>query len=629
MNQSKELEDQIVYHKALYYQGRPEISDIEYDALEEKLRSIDPHNPVLNMVGSIVDKLDKIEHDTKMLSLNKVYKEEELADWMSDHECISTHKIDGVSCSLIYENGHLHLAKTRGDGQFGENITEKVKWIKNVPKKVSLQGRIEIRGELFCHENSFLILAEEMERLGFDRPTSQRNIVAGLMGRKENIELARYLSFYAFDLLTEKKVYKKELEKFNVLKKENFDIPEVVVHKNDKKIKKTLTEAKDFIVNGEYQIDGLVFSYNDLDLQDQLGSTAHHPRFKMAFKFPGEAKNTTINSLSWQVSRNGIITPIANVEPVDLAGAMISRVTLHNYGMVKAYNLKSGDVISVIRSGEVIPKFLSVVEGSNEDFAIPESCPSCAKLTVVDDIRLLCPNPKCPARVREEILNFIKKIGIEDLSEKRLEEMMKIKLVSSIQDLFRLKKERLLELDKVKDKLADKLLATIDSAKNPDLITFLSSLGLKGGAYNRCEKIVRNGFDTIDKVLGLTVEQLTEVEGFAEKSAEDLLTSLKSKEDLIQDLIGLGVTIKEPGLVSSNESAISGKKICITGSLTRKRSVIEEMIREHGGIVVSSVSKATDYLLTNEENGTSSKFKKATSLDIPIISEENFIKFLQ
>lgn len=625
MNKEKDLENKIRHHKALYYQGRPEISDVEYDRLENELRNINPESQILNMVGSNTAKENKVEHKTKMLSLNKTYKEEDLASWLGEHEAISMHKIDGVSCSLIYESGKLIVAKTRGDGQFGENITSKVNWIPEVAGEIDEATVLEIRGELFCTESNFLKLASEMEKIGLERPSSQRNIVAGLMGRKDNLELCRYLSFYAFDLIANLKEIKCEKDKFKKLKEFKFETPEITVHKNMKGVKEVLNDTLIFMNEGEYQIDGIVFSYNDLALQDQLGATAHHPRYKIAFKFAGESKETSIESISWQVSRNGILTPIANVTPVELGGANISRVTLHNYGQVKTHNLKCGDKISIIRSGEVIPKFLSVIKESDKLFVVPELCPSCDERVEIEDIRLICVNDNCPSIIRETILNFIQKIGIVDLSEKRLEELIANKLVKSIPDLFTLKVDDLIKLDKVKEKLASKLIGSINSVKEVDLVTFLSSLGLKGGAYNRCEKLVLNGFDSIEKVISLRSDELMNVDGFAEKSSVDLVQSISDKVPLINKLIEVGIVIKKDEKV---ESAITMKKICITGSLTRKRSEIENFIREKGGIVSSSVSKTTDYLLTNEKEGTSSKFKKAIKLEVAIITEDDFFKLL-
>lgn len=623
MNRIQELEVLIKYHKAKYYQGSPEILDIEYDKLEDELKDLFPESRALEIVGSAPTGQDKVTHDTKMLSLNKTYKKEELINWIDGHEVISMFKYDGVSCSLIYENGILILGKTRGDGSVGENITKKVSWMSGLSSKIELKGKVEVRGEMYCNEENFFKLSQEMAEIGLERPTSQRNIVAGLIGRKDHLELNRYIDFCAFDLIEEKIKFQTEIEKFKKIGSMGFNIPEIGLHKNDKKIQMALEDAQEFMSEGNFQIDGVVFSYNQISLHEELGATAHHPRYKMAFKFQGEAKNTKILRLVWQVSRNGILTPIAEVDPVELSGATISRVTLHNYGMVREFSLKKGDEIKIIRSGEVIPKFMEVIKSSNNCFEIPAHCPSCNEAVVEKDIRLVCENKSCPAQIKETILNYIEKIGIEDLSSKRLDELIKNSLVSNIQDLYKLNKEQLIGLDKVKDKLASKLLTSIEKSKNVDVTTFLSALGIQGGAYNKCERVVMAGFNTIDKINNLSVDKLVEVEGFAEKSATEFLKSYNEKKELVIELMAIGFSFEE---IEHKETDFLKKRICITGSLSRKRSEIEKVIREIGGVVASSVSKTTDFLLTNEQTPTSSKFKKAIELDIPVISEEEFFE---
>ncbi len=625
MNRIQKLEAELIKHKALYYQGRPEISDFEYDKLEDELRALDPKNPTLQIVGTTTSASDKIKHDKKMLSLEKTYVVDDLVSWMDKEEILSTMKLDGISCSLIYQDGELSLAKTRGDGTFGENITKKVMWISNVPKFITNKNKVEVRGELYCDEESFFRLSKEMTEVGLERPTSQRNIVAGLMGRKENLELCRYIKFMSFDYLSDEKI-KHEEDKFKHLKEHGFIIPDYEIHKTKASLEDVIDRARHFMTEGEYQIDGLVFTYNKMSLHDELGETSHHPRYKLAFKFQGESKNTTLKGIIWSVSRNGILTPVGDVEPVELSGAMISRVTLHNYGVVSANNLKAGDVIEIIRSGEVIPKFLSVVKPSDNKFSIPDHCPSCHSKVEIVDIRIYCKNENCPGKNKEVILNFIQKIGIEDLSGKRLDELINAKMVKNIPDLYRLEASDLMKLEKVKEKLSSKLIESIQKTKHIDLITFLSSLGISGGAYNKCEKVVRAGFDNINKIKNLTLEQLMSIESFAEKSATEFLTSLREKFNLIDELIDLGFVLTSP---ETRETKVSGLKICITGALSEKRSVIEDMIREGGGIMVNSVSKNTDMLVTNETDPNSSKYKKALELKTRIITEEELLKLLK
>lgn len=628
-NDVEQLAKKIKHYKELYYQGHPEITDGEFDELEEKLAKLCPDHYVLSLVGSSPKGANKVKHATKMLSLDKTYISDDLKSWIAEHEVVSMFKLDGVSCSLLYDKGRLNLAKTRGDGSEGENITKCVQWIEDIPKSVSIDYPFEIRGELYCKEEDFIHLSNSMSDRGLEKPTSQRNIVAGLMSRKDNIDLSKFISFMAFDFLVDGKnlKFKKESDKLKMTQKIGFTCPDFVIHKDLKKIDTRLEEAQTFMSEGNFQIDGLVFVYEDLNLQSDLGETSHHPKYKMAFKFKGESKEAVISSIEWGVSRNGILTPVAKIEPVELSGAVITNVTLHNWGMAKQYDLKKGDKIEIIRSGEVIPKFLSVIKSNpKEKFTWPKNCPSCQSQLVVEDIRLFCKNLNCPDKVLSEILNFVQKIGIEDISEKRLLEMYNKGLIKEIDDLYKITVEDLLTLDKTKEKLANKIFDNIQKTKHVDIKIFLSSLGISGGAYNKCEKIVDHGYNTIEKIKNLNVEELTKVESFAEKSATDFLASLKSKHKLIDRLIKLGVKIEQPQ--EHRTTQLHGLSFCITGELSKPRGEVSKMIKLAGGKVLSSVSKNLDYLVTNEEESNSSKFKKAIELNVKIINEKKLNELL-
>lgn len=628
-NRIQELEKLIIHHKERYYKGQAEISDEKYDKLEAELKKLDPQNPVLNLVGFIQDEApNKVAHQKKMLSLDKTYDEADLIKWIGKEPVISIFKIDGSSCSLIYENGHLSVAKTRGDGSLGENITKKAVFISDIPKSVPTKTSFEVRGEVYCIEAQFIHLSQEMKDLGLGAPTSQRNIVAGLLGRKENVQLARFLSFKAFDLISDEK-FSFEHQKLDGLKKLGFITPEYEIHKNTKELERRIKEAKDFMASGDYLIDGLVLVYDNLKIHAELGETSHHPRYKIAFKFAGDTKVTTINDLEWGVSRNGRLTPVALVEPVELSGAMIGRVTLHNFGMVRNFELKAGDKIEIIRSGEVIPKFLGVSERSETGkFKYPHNCPSCTTELKIDDIWLYCPNDLCPSKIKEEILNYIHKAGIDDVSDKRLEEMIAKGLVEHIPDLYRLKIEDFLLLDKVKDKLASKMFENIQKTKEQSLAQFISAIGVEGVSITKSEKIIAQGFNTIEKFMGITLEKMLNIEGFAEKSSTDILNSLRMKTQLVEELLSLGVKIKADE-INTGEGPLVGFKFCITGELSNPRGEVEKLIKKNGGVMVSSVSKNTSYLVTNEEESSSSKFVKAKTLGVPIINEATLLKMME
>lgn len=627
INRIQELEKLILHHKERYYQGHAEISDEKYDKLEAELKKLDPGNPVLSLVGfNQKENTNKVEHQKKMLSLDKTYDETDLGKWIGKESVISVFKIDGSSCSLVYENGHLVTAKTRGDGQFGENITKKAVFIPDIPKSVPGKESFEVRGEVYCVEKSFFTLSQEMQSMGLEAPTSQRNIVAGLLGRKENIQLCRHLSFQAFDVISDKK-FNKEHEKLEWLKESGFITPEYIVHKTAKDLKARIAEAKDFMAGGDYLIDGLVFIYDDLKLHAELGETSHHPRYKIAFKFAGETKIAKINEIEWGVSRNGTLTPVALIEPTELSGAMIGRVTLHNFGMVQNFQLKAGDKIEIIRSGEVIPKFLGVSERSNNKFTYPKKCPSCSSELKVEDIWLFCENEICPSKVKEEILNYVHKAGIDDVSDKRLEEMIVKGLVEKIPDLYRLKHDDFLLLEKVKDKLATKMFENIQKTKEQNLAQFISAIGVEGVSVAKSEKIIAQGFNTLDKFMGITLEKMLEIEGFAEKSSLAIISSLKKKKPLVDELVSVGVNVKADE-VASGEGNLAGLKFCITGELSQPRPQIEKLIKQNGG-VIAGVSKNLSYLVTNEEESSSSKFVKAKSLGVPIINEKKLMKLIE
>jgi DNA ligase (NAD+) len=627
MDEIKDLEKKILYHRELYYRGEPEISDAEFDQLEEKLKKLSPHHPVLMAVGAAPTG-QKIKHAQKMLSLEKTYVREDLMKWIEERDVLATFKVDGSSCSLVYVDGKLSQAKTRGDGEFGEDILEKAIYIDSIPKVLSEKINCEIRGEIFCFNDSFKNLHHQMVEEKLNPPNSQRNIVAGILGRKEKHYLAKYLDFFAFELFTKDIAFKEEEEKFNKFKKWGFLLPQHIVSKKEKDIFKFLDEAQEFMNEGDYLVDGAVISYNDSKLHIELGETAHHPRYKIAFKIQGEAKTTKIEDIEWNVSRNGICTPVAIVEKVQLSQAMVTRVTLHNWGVLNENNLKVGDSIEIVRSGEVIPKFLRVVNSVKGKFSYPQNCPSCAKALEVQDIWLCCVNSVCPEKVKEEIVYFVKTIGIDDLSHKRIEEMINQKVITDIASVYKLSKETLLTLDKVKEKMAEKLYQNIQKTKKVELLKFLTALGITGGGTNKCERIINAGYQNLDDILNLTQEQLEEIEGFAEKSAQDFLSSLKGKEKIIKSLINVGFEFTNTQVINEL-GRLKGLNVCITGALSRKRTEVEQVIKSHGGNVGSSVTSKTSYLVTNEQTSSSSKFKKAKELNIAVLTEEELYKMLE
>ncbi len=632
----KKLAQDITKYREQYYLGRPAISDVEYDALEEQLRGLDPEHPALLAVGGPGTKNSKKEaHQIPMLSLAKTYLMSELESWRAKRPVMAAWKIDGNSLSLVYQQGRLVMAKTRGDGRYGEVVTEKTRWVDTVPRQLERLSRLEVRGELYCTETSFLQLAEEMVRRGLDRPSSPRNVVAGILGRNEHSDLAKYFSFFAFDLLVLDADVSllaagmhTEVEKMNELRRLGFVLPQPQLCETDTEIEAFLIETQKQIQSGDIGIDGAVFTLNDIEEHTRLGMTAHHPRYRMSFKWQGATAHAEIWSIEWDTSRLGSVTPVAVIEPVELSGAKIQNVTLHNAAFVRQYQLKAGDRIEIVRSGEVIPKFLSVIEPSSGQIHIPTQCPSCGHELMDDGVRLICQNRlECPAQKLRSILNWVQTVGIDDLSEKRLQQMIELGLIEDIPDLYRLTQAKLLKMPMFKEKMADKLLRHIEQSRRPALADFLAALGVAGTGKTSWESLLK-AFPNLEAIQKATPEEIAQQKGFAEKSAESIASSLALKQELIAALLAVGVEPQAPLTASLGNGPLSLCTFVITGTLSRPRKEIEDLIKDGGGSISSAVSKQTRALICESEESQSSKAKKARELGVEVWSEELLMEAL-
>jgi len=614
------LAAEIMRHKQLYYAGKPEISDLDYDKLEDELKGMAPDHPVLRVVGAVnlESGNPKVIHDVPMLSLDKTYDTKALLKWAEGHDIVGTLKVDGTSMSLVYRNGNFSLAKTRGNGREGEDVTAKLKWVADAIPSISESRDFEVRGELYCSESNFLKLADEMVALGLERPTSPRNIVAGILGRKVHGELARFFNFFAFDVIG-LDGFKTEIQKIEWLTHRGYRMPEPKLLKSSRDIESYLTHVRELMEEDEVGCDGAVFSYNSLELHEELGATSHHPRFKLSFKWQGATARSKIVRIEWATSRLGIVTPVAVIDPVELSGATITNITLHNASHVRAYNLKPGDLIELVRSGEVIPKFLSVVASASGASQLPKICPSCHSALVADDVRVKCVNyESCPAQRAGAILNWIRAVGIDDLSDKRLQIMIDTGLVESIPDLYKLSVEKLLTLPATKEKMAQKLFDNIQETKSMPLAMFLNGLGIEGAGQTTWEKLLEF-FPSLEKILDAKVEQVVAIDGFAEKSSQQIVVGLHRSKSLIKKLLAVGVSPSIP--MVTTDGPLSGRILVITGALSRPRKEVEDLIKEAGGRTGSSVSKTTSVLVTNETDSNSSKMVKAKALGIEVWSE--------
>lgn len=635
--QIADLSHAIMHHRYLYEKGIPEISDARFDQLEDELRELSPNHPALKSVGLEPDQdAPKVSHEEPMLSLNKTYSLDDLFDWINEYETVGMLKVDGVSLALIYEDGALSVAKTRGNGQVGEDVTRKVFWIPGIPHALSSgKGKkIEIRGEICCTKTSFMRLAHQMETLGLEKPTSPRNIVAGLLGRKTYYDLCRYFEFYSFSAFRRSESdqdFVHEWVQFDWLKSEGFRVPEPRLLKDRKDVESYLELVRKMMDDDEIPIDGAVFAYTDRKLQKNLGNTAHHPRAKISFKWQGQTAFSVVKKVEWATSRLGVVTPVAVIEPVFLSGATITNVTLHNAAYVQTFMIKPGDEIEIVRSGEVIPKFLRVVKSSSGSIVIPDRCPSCQHMLEFDEVRLRCPHTiGCPAQQIGTILNWIRAVEIDDLSEKRLKAMMDLELIHGPADLYVLSVEDLLKLPQTKEKLAQKLFQNIQKTKKLPLQRFLHGLGIEGMGITTWEKLLESIKNpTLEGVMSLDENVILGIHGFAEKSAQDLVKGLRERKSLISQLLKNGIEVLPYLAKQTKKTPISGYNFVITGALSVPREEISQKIKDAGGKVGSGVTSSTYALVTNDKEATSSKMKKAQELGVKVISEEELYLLLK
>lgn len=623
----EQLAQEITAHRRAYYAGNPRISDSEYDKLEADLRRLDPDHPLLQKVGSEVGSATKTAHAVPMLSLQKTYLEKELYTWRKQEQVVGALKIDGNGLSLVYDAGKLVMAKTRGDGLMGENVTAKINHMPVIPSAIGDTTALEIRGELYCSLPNFFRLASNMESCDLPRPTSPRNVIAGLLGRKKHHHLMRHISFMAYDLFysDDATFFSHEMTKLEKLAILGFDLPAPRLLSSETEIKSYLEYVKNRMEENDIGIDGAVFSFNSLSYARELGNTSHHPRSRLAFKWQGETAVAKIVRINWHTSRFGIVTPVAEIDPVTLSKATIRRVTLHNFSYVKLYNLKRGDEIEIVRSGEVIPKFLAVVTASEGETEMPDKCPRCGGELEDDGVRLFCVDSSCPAQQLLAILNWIKCVDIRDLSEKRLASLMEQGLVKSIPDLYRLTVSDLLRMPLTQKKMAQKLVTAIATTRELTAEQFLSGLGIRGAGKASWRLLLREA-KTIAGILRLSVAEISAIQGFAEKSAQSIAHGLQARRQLISELSDdCGIKIRTE---STSGDTLAGQKFVISGALSQPRAYYRELIAKNGGTVTASVSSNTRAVISADPTATSSKVKQAHKLGIPLLNEKEFLALL-
>ncbi|MDI6640995.1 MAG: NAD-dependent DNA ligase LigA [Elusimicrobiota bacterium] len=668
--QIENLRKEIRKHDYLYYVlNQPEISDYEYDQLMKKLEELEkahpefitPDSPTQRVSGEVTKEFKPVKHSTAMLSLDNTYSAEEIREWDTrikkflpnqKYAFIVEPKIDGVSCAVTYKNGLLSVGATRGDGETGEDITLNIKTIKSIPLSLfqtSNQGSkfqfqlpsiFEVRGEVYIDKKEFEKLNKELLEKGQTTFANPRNAAAGSLRQKDpKITASRPLKFFVHSFGEIKDARFTTYSEFLAFCKK-LGLRTIEHTKLCKNIDEVINyclhwqEKRDEI---DYEIDGMVIKVNSLKQRKILGFTMKSPRWAIAYKFPARQATTKVINIRVQVGRTGIITPVADLQPVQCGGVTISHATLHNFDEIERLGVLIGDTVLVERAGEVIPKVVKVIEskrtGREKKFELPKKCPECSGVIVKEkeeEVGWRCINPSCPAQLERGLIHFAKReaMDIEGLGDAVVKQLVSKKIVTDFADLYSLKKSDLFKLELFKDKKAENLLAAIEKSKTQPLSHLLYGIGIRNIGEKAANLLVER-FGDIDRLMAATAEELTEIKEVGPVTAESVVNFFKQPQTkkLIAKLKAQGVNTKEPKKVVV-ESPFTGKTVVFTGELKSfSRTEAETKIRELGGSPSSSVSKKTDFIIVGENPG--SKYTKAKQLGVKILTEEEFLSLIK
>lgn len=650
---AQELRRVIEYNNRLYYdQDAPQLEDFQYDDLMRELRQIEaeypqlvtPDSPTQHVGGTPSGRFAKVAHTVKMESLLDAFSYDELRDFDRrvrdagiQPQYVVEIKIDGLSCSLEYENGQLVRASTRGDGEVGEDVTPNVRAIRSIPKtlKEGAPAYLEVRGEVYMPHKAFQKLCEEQELQGAAPFKNPRNAAAGSLRQKDpKVTGSRGLGIFIFNV---QQVRGMELTShaasLDYLKQLGLPVsPRYHLVDN---IEDAIAEIEQIGTERAalgFDMDGAVIKVDSLAQRTQLGSTAKFPRWAIAFKYPPEVKETKLLDIEVAVGRTGVLTPTASFEPVTLAGTTVSRATLHNEDFIRQLGLCIGDTIQVRKAGEIIPEVIGVTAHAPEaqPWQMPAVCPSCGAPVahLADEAALRCVNPECPAQALRNLIHFASRdaMDIDGLGVAVCTQLVDRGLVRSAADLYTLTREQLLTLDKFKDKSADNLLAAIAHSKENNLDKLLFGLGIRN-IGDKAAALLAGHFGTMEAVAAATAEKICEIDGFGAVMAQSVVEffAREGTADLVRRLAAQGVNMRWQGQVRTDK--LAGKTIVVTGTLpTLSRKEAEAMIVQNGGKASSSVSKKTAYVLAGEAAG--SKLDKARQLGVPVLSEAEFLSMI-
>lgn len=661
--EADKLRREIRHNEYLYYVlDAPEITDAEYDRMMVRLRelearypdSIPADSPTQRVGGRASSQFTEVRHLEPLLSLGNVFSAEELRAFDervrsgllagSKVEYVMEPKIDGLACSLIYENGKLVRAATRGDGVVGENVTANVRTIRSIPLTLKVPDGetvpelLDVRGEVYMPRQAFMRLNEQRAERGESEFANPRNAAAGSLRQLDpQVTASRSLSFFAYYLVGEG-AQPKHSESLALLAHYGFKVSEnyKVVENIDEAIK-YIGDFNELRQGLSYDTDGAVIKVNDVYQQRILGATGKDPRWATAYKYPPEQAETTLEDIDWRVGRTGVLTPTAVLTPVKLSGSVISRATLHNEDFIRAKDIRIGDRVVINKAGEIIPEVLRVVvekrTGDEKEVEIPSVCPECGWRVERqgEEAAIRCTNPHCPALGREGLIHFVSRdaMNIDGCGPSVINALLDAGLVRDAADLYSLRKDDLLKLERMGEKSADNLLAALAESKKNELDKLLFALGIRHvGA--KVARILATEFGSMEKLQQAQPEELAQIRDIGDKIAESVVTWLNvpANIDLVERLSAAGLTMTFTPPASQEDNPFFGKTLVFTGTMpTLGRAEAKTMAQDVGAKVSGSVSKKTDYVIAGAEAG--SKLEKAQQLGVTVIDEAEFLRLLK
>ena len=655
-NKVKELTEKLNYHNRKYYiDDAPEISDFEFDAMLRELEDLEekypelksPNSPTVRVGGEAVSGFESVEHTVPMQSLQKAFSEEEIRAFdkrvrevIPSPTYVVEHKIDGLSVSIEYINGELVRGSTRGDGNTGEDVTQNIKTIRSVPLKLNTPiPYLEVRGEVFISQKKFEEINAELEAQDQPLFANPRNAAAGSLRQlNPKIAASRGLDIFVFNIQQVEGVQiSSHTEGLRFLKKQGF---KTIL--NDKEFKTIDDVIEQIRAIGEergslyFGIDGAVVKVNSFESRTELGVTTKFPKWAIAYKYPAEKQKTVIRDIKLQIGRTGVLTPLAVLDTVRIAGSNVSRATLHNADYIKEKDIRIGDTVVIEKAGDIIPAVVAVIAenrtGDEKEFNMPSHCPECGALVVREEgeAAYRCTGVNCPAQRYRNIVHFVSRpaMDIDGLGPSIIEQMLKRSMIETAADLYYLNPEEIAQMDKMGKKSAENLMTQLEKSKSNPLNRLINAFGIRH-IGEKAAKILAKEYKTLDTLRKATVEELTSIDDIGGIMAESVVEFFNEQQniDFITRLEAAGVKCEDDTDSNSVDERFKGLTLVLTGTLSKyKRSEAAAIIESRGGKTSSSVSKKTSYVLAGEEAG--SKLDKANKLGIPVISEEEFEKMV-